>query len=104
MCAAWFSSFLLKPFVSLVKRRLNQFLGQDDLDESTDRYQELLERLARAVGAPGQLPAPVARERPQANGAAPTLASLPRRVPASPNPRRVERRRASSRGLCTGTP
>ncbi|ORB76956.1 hypothetical protein BST46_27205 [Mycobacterium timonense] len=38
--------------VSLVKRRLNQFLGQDDLDESTDRYQVLLERLDQAVGAP----------------------------------------------------
>lgn len=38
--------------VSLVKRRLNQFLGQDDLDESTDRYQELLDRLDHAVGAP----------------------------------------------------
>jgi hypothetical protein len=38
--------------VSLVKRRLNQFLGQDDLDESTDRYQVLLDRLDLAVGTP----------------------------------------------------
>lgn len=38
--------------VSLVKRRLNQFLGQDDLDESTDRYQVLFERLDQAVGTP----------------------------------------------------
>jgi hypothetical protein len=38
--------------VSLVKRRLNQFLGQEDLDESTDRYQTLLQRLDDAVGAP----------------------------------------------------
>jgi hypothetical protein len=38
--------------VSLVKRRLNQFLIQDDLDESSDRYQILLDRLDRAVGTP----------------------------------------------------
>ena len=38
--------------VSLVKRRLNQFLDQDDLEESTDRYQALLQRLDEAVGAP----------------------------------------------------
>jgi hypothetical protein len=38
--------------VSLVKRRLNQFLNQDDLDEGTDRYQILLGRLDRAVGTP----------------------------------------------------
>jgi hypothetical protein len=38
--------------VSLVKTRLNQFLNQDDLDESTDRYQLLNERLDRAVGTP----------------------------------------------------
>lgn len=36
--------------VSLVKTRLNQFLKQDDLDESADRYQLLLDRLDRAVG------------------------------------------------------
>jgi hypothetical protein len=36
--------------VSLVKRRLNRFLNQDDLDESSDRYQILLDRLDRAVG------------------------------------------------------
>jgi hypothetical protein len=38
--------------VSLVKTRLNQFLNQDDLDESTDRYQIVLERLDRAIGTP----------------------------------------------------
>ena len=38
--------------VSLVKRRLNKFLNQDDLDESSDRYQILFDRLDRAVGAP----------------------------------------------------
>jgi hypothetical protein len=38
--------------VSLVKRRLNQFLNQDDLDQSTDRYQILFDRLDRAVGTP----------------------------------------------------
>lgn len=38
--------------VSLVKRRLNQFLGQEDLDETTDRYQTLMNRLDQAVGAP----------------------------------------------------
>jgi hypothetical protein len=37
--------------LSLLKRRLNQFLDQTDLDESTDRYQLLLERLDRAAGA-----------------------------------------------------
>jgi hypothetical protein len=36
--------------VSLVKRRLNQFLNQDDLDQSADRYQILFDRLDRAVG------------------------------------------------------
>lgn len=37
--------------VSLVKRRLNQFLDQTDLDDSTDRYQMLLDRLDKGVGA-----------------------------------------------------
>lgn len=36
--------------VSLVKTRLNQFLNQADLDESTDRYQLLNDRLDKAVG------------------------------------------------------
>jgi hypothetical protein len=38
--------------VSLVKRRLNQFLDQTNLDESTDRYQLLFDRLDDAVGPP----------------------------------------------------
>ncbi|MCZ0730905.1 hypothetical protein [Mycolicibacterium iranicum] len=38
--------------VSLVKRRLNQFLIQEDLDQSADRYQLLFDRLDRAVGDP----------------------------------------------------
>jgi hypothetical protein len=36
--------------VSLVKTRLNQFLNQADLDESTDRYQLLNDRLDKGVG------------------------------------------------------
>lgn len=36
--------------VSLVKRRLNDYLDQTDLGESTDRYQLLLDRLDKAVG------------------------------------------------------
>jgi hypothetical protein len=36
--------------VSLVKRRLNDYLDQTDLDESTDRYQLVLDRLDKAVG------------------------------------------------------
>ena len=36
--------------VSLVKRRLNDFLDQTDLDESADRYQVLLDRLDAAAG------------------------------------------------------
>ena len=38
--------------VSLVKTRLNKFLNQDDLDESTDRCHLLNERLDKAVGTP----------------------------------------------------
>ncbi len=38
--------------VSLVKTRLNQFLDRADLDEATDRYQLLHDRLDKAVGAP----------------------------------------------------
>lgn len=37
---------------SLVKTRLNQFLNQDNVAESTDRYQLLSDRLDKAVGAP----------------------------------------------------
>ena len=37
---------------SLVRKRLNQFLAADDLDQKTDRYQILAERLDRAVGEP----------------------------------------------------
>lgn len=37
---------------SLVKTRLNQFLNQDDIDESADRYQLLSDRLDKAVGTP----------------------------------------------------
>jgi hypothetical protein len=38
--------------VSLVKKRLNQFLDQAGLDESSDRYQLLLDRLDKAAGDP----------------------------------------------------
>ena len=38
--------------VSIVRRRLNQFLGEPDVDESTDRYQLLFDRLDKAVGVP----------------------------------------------------
>jgi hypothetical protein len=38
--------------VSLVRRRLNQFLDPSGVDESTDRYQLLFSRLDKAVGDP----------------------------------------------------
>ena len=38
--------------VSIVRRRLNQFLADPQLDESTDRYQLLFDRLDKAVGTP----------------------------------------------------
>jgi hypothetical protein len=38
--------------VSLVRRRLNQFLDPAGVDESTDRYELLFDRIDRAVGDP----------------------------------------------------
>lgn len=38
--------------VSIVKRRLNQFLADPQPDESADRYQALLDRLDRGLGSP----------------------------------------------------
>ncbi|AWG62950.1 hypothetical protein [Mycobacteroides abscessus] len=38
--------------VGIVKRRLNQFLAEPEPDESSDRYQVLLERLDRGLGSP----------------------------------------------------
>lgn len=38
--------------VSIVKRRLNQFLADPEPDESSDRYQALLDRLDRGLGLP----------------------------------------------------
>jgi hypothetical protein len=38
--------------VSIVKRRLNQFLADPQPDESSDRYQALLDRLDRGLGSP----------------------------------------------------
>ena len=38
--------------VSIVRRRLNDFLADPQVDESTDRYQLLFNRLDKAVGAP----------------------------------------------------
>jgi hypothetical protein len=38
--------------VSIVKRRLNQFLGDPQPDESSDRYLALLDRLDRGLGSP----------------------------------------------------
>ncbi|MFD6197309.1 hypothetical protein ACFWE3_11455 [Mycobacteriaceae bacterium NPDC060252] len=38
--------------VSIVRRRLNQFLADPQPDESSDRYQALLDRLDRGLGSP----------------------------------------------------
>lgn len=38
--------------VSIVKRRLNQFLADPQPDESSDRYRALLDRLDRGLGSP----------------------------------------------------
>lgn len=38
--------------VSLVRKRLNKFLSEPEIDESTDRYQLLRDRLDKAVGDP----------------------------------------------------
>lgn len=38
--------------VSIVKRRLNQYLADPETDESSDRYQTLLDRLNQGLGSP----------------------------------------------------
>jgi hypothetical protein len=38
--------------VSIVRRRLNQFLAEPQPDECTDRYQLFFDRLDKAVGVP----------------------------------------------------
>lgn len=38
--------------VSLVRKRLNRFLAEPDVDESSDRYQLLFDRLDKALGDP----------------------------------------------------
>jgi hypothetical protein len=38
--------------VSLVRRRLNEFLAEPALDEASDRYQILFDRLNKAIGVP----------------------------------------------------